>query len=141
NVKTWGTHSNIRILENFGKHASPSDFLCQQSIDAIQPLKVVRKRHQIPSTPTFRSGEGKGKINTLSCLYGSTQAAIQSISADEEPTSPFTLEDLVEFGEAHQYGPLYAAAETPPSSICALQAADASRPFTKADHDEDQRAR
>src|SRR5207302_141421 len=40
-----------------------------------------------------------------------------------------------------QYGPLYAAAETPPSSICALQAADASRPFTKADHDEDQRAR
>ena len=36
NVDTWGTHSNIRILDAFSTTASPSDFLCQQSIDEIK---------------------------------------------------------------------------------------------------------
>ena len=49
NVDSWGTHSNIQIMDAFNKSASPSDFLCQQSIDAISPPTPARKRHLIPT--------------------------------------------------------------------------------------------
>jgi transposase InsO family protein len=56
-VTTWGTHSNIHINEAFGKYASPSDFLCQQSIADSKVVIPTRKRHQ--STVVQRSGEGE----------------------------------------------------------------------------------
>ena len=63
NVDTWGTHSNIKIIDTFSKSASPSDFLCQQSIDAIKPMKVVKKRHQFAAAS--RSGGGKGAVRQM----------------------------------------------------------------------------
>jgi hypothetical protein len=43
----WGTIDNIKVLENFTNISSPSDFLCTESLNAIQPLSVVRKRHKV----------------------------------------------------------------------------------------------
>jgi len=41
----WGTVPNVRFIDQFRPLSSPCDYLCQQSIDAITPVKVLRRRH------------------------------------------------------------------------------------------------
>ena len=55
NLDAWGTHSNIRIIETFSEAASPSDFLCQQSIDEIKIPRPARLRHAIRDKLTKQS--------------------------------------------------------------------------------------
>ena len=108
NVDTWGTHSNIHIIDAFARVSSPSDFLCQQSLDAIKPPTLTRKRHQL--TPTQRSGGG-----TLT----STQAALLSFM--HEDTSSFDVDtlDRHEFAGATSIGSLFACAnEAVPPQLC-----------------------
>lgn len=108
NVDTWGTHSNIRIIDAFTHVSLPSDFLCQQSLDAIKAPTATRKRHQF--APTQRSGGGK---------LTSTQAALLSLL--HEDTSPFdsNAADMHEFINATSVGPLFACAtELPPPQLC-----------------------
>ena len=62
NNAVWGTHDNIKILDAFTHCSSPSDFLCQQSIDAIKPTKAMRRRHEL--TATQRSGGGESDANS-----------------------------------------------------------------------------
>ena len=48
NEKTvWGTVLNVRFIRNFESLSSPSDFLCQQAIDAITPVHVHSQRHRV----------------------------------------------------------------------------------------------
>ena len=56
--KVWGTVPNLEFINNFAKISSPSDFLCQQSINDITPLHVLRKRHE----PTSKVGEGDDEL-------------------------------------------------------------------------------
>ena len=60
NTLPWGTVPNITILANFDKTAtSPSDFLCQQSLDAIKPLSAVKARHRVGAHTGTGGGEGE----------------------------------------------------------------------------------
>ena len=53
----WGTRSNIQILNDFSSISSPSDSLCQQSLDDIKPLSSIKKRHRVPSASVSGGGE------------------------------------------------------------------------------------
>lgn len=57
---TWGTVPNVRFLDNFAHNSKSSDFICQQSIDDVTPVKVLTKRHR----PV--SGQGEERVESVS---------------------------------------------------------------------------
>ena len=128
NVDTWGVHDNIRILNAFNKSASPSDFLCQQSIDAIKPPTVVKKRHQ--ATATSRSGGGNNdnnnnndiNDNNNNDIWLSSQLSLSSLlTTNDSSTEVATVssEYVHEFECARDHVPLLAAAvESVPTQLC-----------------------
>ena len=67
---TWGTASNIKLLEGFDSTGattgSPSDRECIASLEAIKPPSVVKKRHQAlaaqPAPPSKRGRSEKGSM-------------------------------------------------------------------------------
>ena len=67
NTDVWGVHDNLRILDDFDAHSSPSDFLCAQSINEARQPTAIKPRHRLPATV---SGEGVDtsthSINTMS---------------------------------------------------------------------------
>ena len=101
----WGTHSNIRIIETFSEVASPSDFLCQQSIDEIKIPRPARLRHAIRDKLTQRSGGGRTKNINLTSRNLSELTGITSVLC--------TLEDdistLADITFAATCAPLYEA--------------------------------
>ena len=107
NVDTWGTHSNIKIIQAFSKSASPSDFLCQQSIEAIRAPAPVRKRHELPAT--LRSGGGEIQETILNSQQPSTSSSLALLSILEDTTPKFvTANDDIEVTYASTYAPLFA---------------------------------
>ena len=116
NVETWGTHSNVRILDAFAKSASPSDFLCQQSLDAVKPPTVARKRHQHTVTPTLRSGGGNDNN-----FQSSSAAALASLLYEDTSAFDISASAQREFMHACECGPLYASSSaTAPSQLCVV---------------------
>ena len=113
NVDIWGTHSNIRIIDNFSKQASASDFLCRDSLAAIKPPKASRKRHQV--TPTLRSGGGETsnfnssftQSTSNSPFSKSTNACLLSFTHEDTSPCEFTQEDILEFCSASSFVPLF----------------------------------
>ena len=61
---TWGVQDNITILENFNMVSSPSDFLCQQSLDAIKTPVIVSRRHRATARQQTRGGNTEADSNT-----------------------------------------------------------------------------
>ena len=57
----WGTRSNIKILADFSSISSPSDSLCQQSLNDIKPLSSIKKRHQVPAATVSGGGVVRGE--------------------------------------------------------------------------------
>ena len=55
NTDVWGVHDNLRIIDDFNAHSSPSDFLCAQSINEARQPTAIKPRHRLPATA---SGEG-----------------------------------------------------------------------------------
>ena len=82
---TWGTIDNIRILENFNKVSSPSDFLCEQSLNEIKPLSTVRRRHRSTDVNHIYNVQHKsqGRINSDNT---STPTSINSNDDDDMNT-------------------------------------------------------
>jgi transposase InsO family protein len=115
----WGTRSNIQILSDFSSISSPSDSLCQQSLDEIKPLSAVKKRHQLP----VDSASGGGKGGKKQKVTFSTEVSVSaSVSADPSHTSEhdFSLEldaalsvvsELTCDEPADMPGPLFAACD------------------------------
>ena len=119
-AETWGTHSNVRIIDDFSKSSSPSDFMCQQSIDAIRTSTPVRKRHQLPLSRRSGGGEHihdthntEDNINTENETTGNS--LIESISVAslrDDRTPSFNIDDedwtaIAEFAAAPTYTPLF----------------------------------
>ena len=132
---TWGVPANIKILENFEKVSSPSDYLCQQSLEEIKPLSAVRKRHQDLNDEGSRGGKKQGKKQVSDQPQPSLPARpydnddeldpayIRSIFGSDD-RSPFTLEELDELELAKTAGPIYAAHECFTARIATLAARD-----------------
>ena len=109
NVETWGTHDNIRILDDFSTYATPSDFLCQQSLDAVKVPAATRKRHQL--TQTLRSGGGD-----IDKHQTSSAAALASLLHEDTSTFEFNMMESECEG-----GPLFAScSELLPTQLCVI---------------------
>ena len=124
---TWGTASNIKLLESFestgATAGSPSDRECIASLEAIKPPSVVKKRHQAlaaqPAPPSKRGRSEKGSV-----------AAEQA----EALPSPFTFgEEELEVDVLHELdasmserNPLMAAGDSVTARIARLSLADVS---------------
>ena len=112
-VDTWGTHDNIRILADFSRVSSPSDFLCQQSIDESRAPRPARRRHQLP---TGGSGGGKDShhVDRSSSSSDSSAACLSSLLADPQPGSSLDVDadTAAELAVAPTYAPLFSLADT-----------------------------
>lgn len=75
----WGTLDTIRILDRFSKVSSPSDFVCQRSIDDITPIKVLKKRHQVVSKD--KQGEVKRVKTIVSTMFFCSPPSVASLHA------------------------------------------------------------
>jgi len=73
----WGTLDNIRLLTDFKKVSSPSDYVCQQSIDDITPIKVLKKRHRVVEN----AGGMKRKETVISTFFFSRPPSVHSLRA------------------------------------------------------------
>ena len=103
---TWGTHTNIHFLENFQHLSSPSDFLCQQSLDEIKMLSSIRKRHQQRESEGGESGDDRkhkrAKVNHITAVMQSshcpdlplTDDALTDVWCDTE--APFFRKERVD---------------------------------------------
>ena len=118
NVSTWGTHDNIRIIDAFAKSASPSDFLCQQSLDAIKEPRAVRKRHQL--TATSRSGGGNNNSNIPA---SSSLASIASLHVADGSECSVDDEHVHEFVYGCDTPLMAAATQHAPPLLCHAAAA------------------
>jgi hypothetical protein len=146
----WGTHNNIKILDDFNRFSSESDFLCKQSIADAKPIKVVKKRHIIDyidnNLAIQGSGEGNIKENTSSPSPSSStsvSAAIVNkfINDGLEPVI-ISEDEQNEFLLAHTYAPLFACQqEQLPIQLCAIMDIHADRPLTAQQAVDDEQAR
>ena len=105
---TWGTQSNIQFLENFKNLSSPSDFLCQQSLNEIKMLSSIRKRHQV------RESEGGEKDNrkhnsAKRVKINHTTAIEHDSEIDSLPIEP--LDPSLAYEWISTEGPFFAASQ------------------------------
>ena len=70
----WGIHDNIRFIEDSQKCLSPSDFLCQQSIDQVKTPTTVNKRHRM----YIENGEGKHTNESTTISNFSSSSSLSS---------------------------------------------------------------
>ena len=105
---TWGTHHNITMLENFKKVSSPSDFLCQQSLDEIKPKTGVKRRHRDMEKP---EGGDTMKIRFTKCEPNFNEL-FQAPDEVDDNTGAITLDDQWEFACARRVYPLFTTADT-----------------------------
>ena len=116
----WGTHDNIHFVKSSQQHLSPSDVLCQQSIDEIVPPKSVAKRYR-PIT----SGGGKAQPPVQATNVEPTTAFVRASAVyDDEGIYQYddfaktehpdvSADDILDFEMYVQYGALCAAATAP----------------------------
>jgi hypothetical protein len=142
-VDVWGTHDNIRILESFSHHSSPSDFLCLSSIDAARQPKPTRKRHHLPMTS--RSGEGtdndddndKNNLihnDTNNNEYNSISSFLIS---DTESTCAFEDSDIDEWVHSQHSCPLFNIDSSPiHPSLSVVSASFLLAPLSQLDSQE-----
>jgi transposase InsO family protein len=118
----WGTRSNIQILSDFSSISSPSDSLCQQSLDEIKPLASIKKRHRVPATSVSGGGKGGKEEKHVSfsqpLITGSHSALSHGYQAQLDEAIAVVSELTCDECEAVS-GPLYAASEP----LCARLAA------------------
>lgn len=139
----WGTLDNVRILADFSKVSSPSDYVCQQSIDEITPIKVLKKRHQV-----FNK-QGEVRHSVISTISFCSTPSIASVSAKKQSKGGYygydsdatpvviTNDYLFEFDQARLCYPLYSAgsmqsmrAATAMMNAMRSRSTDSSLPFT-----------
>ena len=95
----WGTVPNITILSNFATTAtSPSDFLCQQSLDEIKPLSAVKARHRTPAAVKETGGEDSASVRGI-------KNSLASPPSNGDYDSDTETQD--EFASARTQFPLY----------------------------------
>jgi transposase InsO family protein len=147
----WGTHNNIKILDDFDHFSSPSDFLCKQSIADAKPIKVVKKRHIVENfnkdLSNFKQRSGEGNREAVSDSSESDSSSLSLVSAaaviDDDLQPVIISEDQHnEFLLSHTYAPLYACQDTClPVQLCAIMDLYADRPFTEQQALDDEQAR
>ena len=120
----WGTRTNLQFVdthERLTKLASPSDSLCQQSLNEIKPLSAIKKRHQVP-TDTASGGGGKEvkhkktKSKHVSTLTHSLPTLASVSAAVRVDFSALLQETVVDAqldtrDECECSGPLFAASD------------------------------
>ena len=121
----WGTMDNITIMNNFNNVSSPSDFLCQQSLDAIQPMSAVSKRHKVNDTYNIynvvKESQGGNKVKIKTKIKTKHNHNETDMELEEEPSASIqrahisihaeVLPDELcgEFDSARLTAPLYEA--------------------------------
>ena len=75
-AQVWGTKDNVTLLKNFQRYSSPSDYLCQQSINEVKPPNIVTKRHRPQSAKPSQGGGGERgseshALNMLATIFAS----------------------------------------------------------------------
>ena len=82
----WGTHTTIHFVETANEFLSPSDFLCQQSIDASTPSTTVKKRY-LRDTAS-RGGKGSKISSKSSHTNNNNTSTSSSSSTDDSQAAP-----------------------------------------------------
>ena len=94
--KVWGTLSNIDLVNAYNSIAvSPSDKLCEQSINDIVPMKTVNKRHKTMKVLTI-SSKYDNDMNNDYYAYDDTCGYNRRM---------FSIDDEAELDYTDQYGP------------------------------------
>jgi hypothetical protein len=96
----WGTINNIKILDKFAAHSTPSDVLCAESIRDIKVATNVKPRHRFNNSVP-RTGEGEGDVPSMNEVM---------LHIDDE--------DVVDSMNACSYAPLYALVDDAPAQCC-----------------------
>ena len=117
----WGTRSNIQILHDFSSISSPSDSLCQQSLDEIKPLSSIKKRHRVPANSVSGGGKREKEEKHVSFnqpLITGSHSTTFGFQAELDEAVAAVSELTCDESEA-AFGPLYAASDP----LCARLAA------------------
>lgn len=116
----WGTRSNIQILTDFSSISSPSDSLCQQSLDEIKPLSSIKRRHRVPAASVSGGGE-RGKEEERQVQFSDPLiSSLDSHSFQQSLDEAVSVVDELAGDEVEvPAGPLFAACDP----LCARLAA------------------
>ena len=131
---TWGTYDNIRFVEASQQHLSPSDVLCQQSLDEIVPSKSVAKRHR-PLTSgggkTEQTPETGAEPKIASAFASAVYVSDDFYGYDDIATTTHkgvSADDTVDFDLSMQFGALANAATA--ARVTDYLRTDEELPFT-----------
>jgi transposase InsO family protein len=117
--EVWGTKTNIDFINTLSAFSSPSDQLCQQSLDEIKPLSAVKKRHREPDDSSTGGGNRKEKRSKTHTQDVRSAALYARDSLDEDLTqfkeelneACRLIQELASDEEEASEGPLFAAGD------------------------------
>ena len=113
----WGTKTNIEFVHTLNTISSPSDTLCQQSLDEIKPLSAVKKRHREPDDSSTGGGEKKKSMNHNLATLSASVSTSDSLDTDidqfkhELEEACILVRELVSDDVEDTAGPLFAASD------------------------------
>jgi transposase InsO family protein len=124
----WGTKTNIHFLDNLSISSSPSDALCQQSLDEIKPLSAVKKRHRDPTSSTGGGDMAKKNKADAKSVTAHSAEEVSNFQQDLQEACAL-VQDLVESDNQEDSGPLFAASDPVCSRLAAAVIREKTTPI------------
>ena len=134
----WGTQTNVKFMSTLSNTASfsPSDFLCEQSLNEIKPLASIKKRHQMSTSgkkETSAHSESRGGEEAHTKSSEPQISACRLLENMGDYIGPLPEDLLIETEHDPNVGPLFAASSHFTARVARLSM---GLPYEGIDYDE-----